>query len=295
MLPSFSLRRLGAGVVFLTMAIPALLVDNGAAAQAAGRPSIILVPGAFHQAIVYDQVVELLHEGQYPHVFEVDLPSVGSMAGRNEDVAAVRNILSRELNEGRDVVLVGNSYGGTVIGEAVKGFPSNNTASTAIKARHKRTGGKVLGLVFFAGFLPWIQDVEHPELKPDVRTIAPKFFRFTDDGKVYPDGDPTMPPSVSFYNDLPADQAAYWTSKLEYSSFNSLAANATYIPYTGDFKCYYIIGDRDNSVPSALAHNWVDQPGAQFDVQTIDAGHVAMLGKPNEVTDIIRKAAGEVF
>ncbi|KAF2278500.1 alpha/beta-hydrolase [Westerdykella ornata] len=255
------------------MAIFSLLVGNGVSAQATGKASIILVPGAFHQEIVYDQVVELLHQQQYPHVFAVDLPSVGSMAGRNEDVTAVRNILSRELNQSRNVVLVGNSYGGTVIGEAVKGFPSNNTASTASGNSGQ---GKVLGLVFFAG-------------------ISPSFFRFTDDGKVYADGDSALPPSVTFYNDLTAAQQAYWTSQLQYSSFDSLNATATYIPYTGDFRCHYIIGQRDVSVPEALAYSYINQTGAQFEVQWIDAGHIPMIGKPNEVTNIIRKAAGEVF
>jgi pimeloyl-ACP methyl ester carboxylesterase len=273
----------------------------------ADKPSIIMVPGAFHKAKVYEKVTYRLRQKNYSRLFAIDLPSVGSSAGRVEDVGAVRSTLLNELDAGRDVLLVGNSYGGTVIGEAVKGLKDYPTSCTQPRARanmlsratsflprgggNNKECGKILGLVFFAGYLPYIKDVEHPENKPDVRTVSPSFFHFTLDGKVTSDGDASIPPSVSFYNDLSPQDAAYWTSQLTFSSFDSLNATATYIPYTGDFKCRYVVGTLDNSVSESFAQSFLLQPGVQFQVEHIDAGHVPMIGKPDEVVRLIQNAA----
>ena len=125
--------------------------------------------------------------------------------------------------------------------------------------------------------------------------MSPSFFRFADGGKVYADGNATIPPSVSFYNDLSPKEAEFWTKKLTFSSFEALNATATYIPYRGDFKCVYVIGKRDNSVPPEFAQTYINQPGAQFTVEWLDAGHAPMLGQPGNVAKIIRKAAGEAL
>jgi pimeloyl-ACP methyl ester carboxylesterase len=270
-----------------TVAILPLFVGIGAASG--NRATVILVPGLYHEPTAYNKVVGVLRRSQYKRVFPIDLPSVGSMRGRDDDVAAVRTVLIKELEEGRDVVLVGNSYGGTVISEAVKGLKKATRAT--VVGRSLRPRGRVRGLIYLSGFLPYIQDVLHPELRPDPREISPLWIRFTEDGKVYPDGDPANPPSVLFYNDLPEKEANFWTSKLQFSSFNSVAANSTYIPYTGDFECYYIIGKKDNTIPQSVAETWINQEGAKFEVDYLDAGHIPMLSQPENVARIIRNVA----
>lgn len=115
------------------------------AAPTAQKPAIILVPGAFHKARVYDQVKGLLKNSGYNHVDAVDLPSVGPLAShvdRTPDIALVKSVLLARLAQGRDVVLVGNSYGATVIGEAVKGLKSRSATAAQPPAQ-----GKILGLV----------------------------------------------------------------------------------------------------------------------------------------------------
>lgn len=104
------------------VAFLSLLPNAGFAETAEDRPTIILVPGAFHQPLVYDKVVDLLHNAQYHNVYAIDLPSVGELATRDDDIWSVCAVLFKELEAGRNVLLVGNSYGGTVIGEAVKGL-----------------------------------------------------------------------------------------------------------------------------------------------------------------------------
>lgn len=144
--------------------------------------------------------------------------------------------------------------------------------------------------MYLAGYIPTIQEVEHPGSRPDIHSVSPPLFNYHDDtGKVTADGDPDLPPPKAFYNLLPAKEADFWTTKLDFSSFDALNATATYIPYTGDFTVVYVIGSQDNSVPPQWAQSFIDQPGAKFTVEHLDADHVSMLSKPKEVTDLIIK------
>ncbi|KAF2000435.1 alpha/beta-hydrolase [Amniculicola lignicola CBS 123094] len=295
----------------VSVATPANHAQRHAEKHAQENMAVILVPGAFHKAIAYEQVIPFLEKAGYKHNTAVDLPSVGALKGRDADIKAVRDVLSKGLSQGYDTLLVGNSYGATVIGEAVKGLQNQtvrphcrsaskfNSFLSAIKKRFmkKETSpapeGRILGLLFLAGYIPFISEIEHPELKVDIRTIAPSFFAFSSDGKVTPNGDPLMPLSKSFYNHLNASYAAYWTDRLDFSSFEALAANATHVPYMGDFNCAYVVCTKDNAIPKALSDAFLSQGGAKFKVVELESDHVPMLSHPEEVADLIREAAGE--
>ncbi|KAF2738335.1 alpha/beta-hydrolase [Polyplosphaeria fusca] len=261
-------------VVLLIALVPALL---GVSAQ----PSIILVPGAFHEPITFSKLQIELKNQSLANVEVVGLPSVGHLKTRADDIAAVRTAMDKHLSSGNDVLLVGHSYGATVIGEAVfdKQWATSPTPNS----------GRILGLVFLAGYIPLITDVTHPETKPDVRSVAPAFFRFALP-KVFSDGDPANPPEKVFYNDLPDTEAKWWTEQLSFSSFEALNATAKYVPYTGDFRCTYVVCLQDLSVPEALSTTYIEQEGAQFVVKEIDAGHVPFLSKPKQVADILLEA-----
>jgi pimeloyl-ACP methyl ester carboxylesterase len=285
-------------IALTLMAAFSLLAGTGATRD---DPAVLFVPGAFHQTTVYEKVIASLHRDDYRDLTAIELPSLGALAGRDADIAAVRRILTHKLEHGKDVLLVGNSYGGTVIGEAVKGL-KNDAASTPNHARsivlnrspHGPGRGRILGLMFISGYIPYITEVTQPETKPNIMVVSPSFFRFTNDGKVYWDNDlVNFPPKKTFYNALNSREQEFWVRRLKFSSFKALAGNATYIPYTGDFKCTYVIGERDNSVPPAFAQTFIDQPGAQFEVERLDVDHVPMLSKPEDVASLIKKAVGD--
>lgn len=73
------------------------------------RPAIILVPGAFHSAEAYGEVVDQLHNANYDKVLALDLPSFGHLVDRDADINAVVVEIEKLVDAGRDVVLVGNS------------------------------------------------------------------------------------------------------------------------------------------------------------------------------------------
>jgi pimeloyl-ACP methyl ester carboxylesterase len=122
-----------------------LSISKWSGADAVGivqKPAIILVPAAFSEPSVYDRVKASLSDVGY-EVFTVKLPSVGKGSGhvdRTPDIKAVQKTLDQRFHLGRQVILVGNSYGGTVICDAVKDFEKESS----VKSRD----GKILGLIF---------------------------------------------------------------------------------------------------------------------------------------------------
>jgi hypothetical protein len=62
---------------------------------------------------------------------------------RTSDIKAVQTVLAERLLKGRNVVLVGNSYGATVICDALRDFEDKSSLN-------KRSGpsGKILGVIF---------------------------------------------------------------------------------------------------------------------------------------------------
>lgn len=129
----------------LLLAIFGLLV-HVTEAEAGGRtrkPAIILVPAAFSKATVYDQVKAMLCDIGYL-VVAVDLPSIGQSTehvDRTSDVQVVQKALGQQIYQGQRVILVGNSYGCTVICDALKDFEYESTVSDA-------ADGKIMGVVF---------------------------------------------------------------------------------------------------------------------------------------------------
>ncbi|KAF1970416.1 alpha/beta-hydrolase [Bimuria novae-zelandiae CBS 107.79] len=255
------------------------------------KPAVVMVPGAFHSPEFFVKVIKHLDQANYKYLDAVALPSVGHIVGRQPDIDAVKAAMNKHLKAGRDVVLVGNSYGATVIGEAVKGalhYPSSSNCQTS--ASTSAVKGRVISLIYLSGFLPWISDVEHPETKQDIHGMSPIFNIHDNNGTITPDGDMVnAPPQKAFYNLLSAKEADYWTSKLDFESFEAANATATYISYTGDFEVVYVVGDQDTAISLQLVQSWIDQPGAKFTVEHIDSDHVSMLSKPDEVTALIQK------
>lgn len=88
------------------------------------QPVFVLAPGAWHTPDAYEIVQgKLQAQGFESH--GVTYPSVGAEPpnkGLFDDAAAVRAEIERHANQGRQIIVVGHSYGGLVIAEAVKGL-----------------------------------------------------------------------------------------------------------------------------------------------------------------------------
>ena len=107
---------------------------------------IVLVPGAEHSPSHYkDLLSQFEQNGHKAHA--ISLPSVGSANPKtttaSDDVHAVRNqLLIPLLDTGKNVVVIGHSYGGFIASGVIHGLGSGD----------RKVGGVVLVLVIVAGF-----------------------------------------------------------------------------------------------------------------------------------------------
>jgi len=111
------------------------------------KPTIVLVPGAWHKPEIYSDVKALLGAHGYPTI-GIPLPSVGATPPNEdftEDVTAIRNCLTQLVSEGKEVVLVVHSYAGLPGGEAPKGLGKKEREAQELK-------GGVIRYVVINGF-----------------------------------------------------------------------------------------------------------------------------------------------
>lgn len=89
------------------------------------KPSIVIVPGAFTGPEVYTTLASILRE---QHGYEVIVGTLQSTsrtppekpATLQEDAAYFRGIIETLSSQGKEVVVVGHSYGGAVATQSVK-------------------------------------------------------------------------------------------------------------------------------------------------------------------------------
>jgi pimeloyl-ACP methyl ester carboxylesterase len=145
----------------------------------------------------------------------------------------------------------------------------------------------VLIRIQLSGFIPFLSELSGS--RPDIRALSPSWFRFEGISRVFWDGDmDNAPPEYTLFNLLPPDVARAHVSTLQPSSFAALNGTASYIPYDGKFRSLYIIGARDNAVPPQLARAYVEQEGAEWEVQVIEGDHTPQLSVPDVFVGIVR-------
>jgi pimeloyl-ACP methyl ester carboxylesterase len=257
--------------IFVAAAALACLSTGPAGAQASssssGKPTIILVHGAFAGSSSWNGVIGKLVRDGYPVVaaavplrsLKGDADYVGSL------VASVHG----------PVVLVGHSYGGEVVSVAATGHSN------------------VRSLVFVAGLAP---DVGESAASLGARfptgtlagALAPP-VRLTDGG-----------------NDLYILQGRYWKQfaadvpeedavrmavtqrPIVQSSFAETAATAGW----RNLPSWFVWGQLDRNLPAALHAFMAKRAGAKEAMEVPGASHVVMISHADIVAEMIERAAG---
>lgn len=114
------------------------------------KPSLIFAPGAWYPDTAFDPAIELLKQHGYENCHTVGFPSIQqatTVKGLELDIAAVRALVTREADAGREVIVVSHSWAGLPVSSALDGL-SKEEREEAGKA------GGVIRLVFVAAFIP---------------------------------------------------------------------------------------------------------------------------------------------
>ncbi len=220
--------------------------------------NVVLVHGAWADGSSWAKVIPLLAEKGVA-VTAVQLP----LTSFDADVAAVRRAVALAAG---DVVLVGHSYAGAVIGEA-----GNDP--------------KVKRLVYIDAFAPdagesagsLFAQFKSAPLGAELRPDADGFLKLTRDGVFN-----------LFAQDLDDGEKAVVYATQGPIHGGALGGTLTKAAWRSR-PAFYLVGDRDHAIPRAEQ----EQMAARMDatIGHVDSSHVPMLSQPQAVASFILKAA----
>lgn len=223
------------------------------------KPSIVFCHGLWADGSCFGKVIPALQrDGHQVMAAQYGLDSP------EEDVAAVIRTLGRVSGP---VLLVGHSYGGSVITAA-------------------GTDERVAGLVYIAALAP---DANETSRKQIDQFPASDIFKYIEiaDGRVWikPEG------IACFVGDLPEqEQQLVWATHYAPAA-DILTRNAPGVAWESK-PSWYIVTNQDRTVSPDLQRFAAKRMGAE--VHALDSSHVAMLSHPDFVIDVIRTAAKAV-
>jgi pimeloyl-ACP methyl ester carboxylesterase len=253
-----------------TLLALSLLGSNVAqAAEPLAKPTVILVHGAFADSSSWDGVTARLIKDGYPVIGAAN--PLRSVKGDADYVAGIVNSVPGP------VVLVGHSYGGSVISAAV------------------RDSGKVKALVYVAAFAPETGETaaglsgKFPggTLGP---TLAPPVKLADGQSELYIQQDKF---AVQFAGDLPEAQARLMAAGQRPVTVAALNEPLAGAPAWKNLPSYFIYGTADKNIPAAAIEFMAQRATSKKTVAVKGASHVVMTSHPSEVAELIEAAAAQ--
>ena len=223
------------------------------------KPSIVFAHGLWADGSCFSKVIPAL-QAQGHHVVSTQ----NSLDTLDGDVAAVIRALGRVPSP---AILVGHSYGGTVITAA-------------------GTDDRVAGLVYIAALAP-----DETETSQSLQDKFPttEIFSHIDiaDGRIWllPEG------TTYFAGDLSEqEQKIVWATQgaPDTDLFNQKIDGTAWKSKPS----WYIVANNDRTVQPDLERFVAKRMGAH--TYDLDSSHVAMLSQPDAVLDVIRTAANSI-
>ncbi|GAA3491926.1 alpha/beta hydrolase [Streptomyces cremeus] len=235
------------------------------------RPTIVLEHGAFADAGSWDGVVARLQRAGYAVV-----SAANPLRGPAADAAHLRGVVDRIAGP---VVLVGHSYGGTVISQAAAGLE-----------------GKVKALVYIAAFLP---DTGESSLGLTDKFPGSTLGRAVESvSYTLPDG--TRGEDVyieagkfrgQFAADVPADKARLMAAGQRPVAAVALAEKSTKAAWK-TIPSWALVTTQDLNIPEAAQRYMARRAGARTTV--VDASHAVSVSRPDAVARVVERAARAV-
>ncbi|MEA1672666.1 alpha/beta hydrolase [Nitrospirillum sp. BR 11163] len=237
-----------------------------AGAETVAKPTIVLVHGAFADASSWNGVIRILEKDGYPVV-----AAANPLRGVKSDAAAVADVVASIPGS---VVLVGHSYGGSVISEAANGRAN------------------VRSLVFVAAFAP--------DAGETAAGLSGKFPGST--------LAPTLAPAVALSDggtDLYIQQERFpdqFAADLPVAEAKLMAATQRPITQAAlgeasgegawhHVPSWFVYGDQDRNIPPQALAFMAERAHSHGTVVVKGGSHVVMVSHPATVAALIEKAA----
>ncbi|WYZ42504.1 hypothetical protein EsH8_VI_000203 [Colletotrichum jinshuiense] len=262
-------------------------------------PTLLFIPGSWHKPSCYDKITSLLQKKHRLRCVSITLPSTTGdpTATFKDDVDAARQVLSREIAQRHNVVVIAHSYGGMVGNSAIKGFTQPRDAvessliptSTSTNAYHKgiSSGGYVIGLILIASgftltglaFMDPLFGRPPPAWRVNITTGYAELV---------------ADPRELFYHDLLPEEAEFWTSQLTTQSLKALFEGGEHA-YAGwqDVPVWYLGTIEDQGLPVVVQRMQVGmarEMGGRVEHRELQTSHSPFLSQPEDTTRIILQA-----
>ena len=235
--------------------------------QDGSRPTVVLVHGAFAESASWDGVIARLQGHGYKAVAAAN--PIRSVSGDADFLASILDAI-----EG-PIVLVGHSYGGAVMSNAALGK------------------GNVEALVFVGAFAP--------EEGENIGELSSRYPGATLGETLWTvplaDGSTDLYISQELYQqfaeDVPAEQTALMAAGQR--PLRDVAVNeASGPPAWRSVPSWFVFGELDKNIPVAAHRFMAERAEAREVVEIEGASHAVGVSRPEEVADIILRAAKDV-
>ncbi|OTA60424.1 alpha/beta-hydrolase [Hypoxylon sp. EC38] len=252
------------------------------------KPSIVLVPGSFSLPEFYDNILNAVKakgyeiEGlHYPSVGLKTGPRTGELPSMYDDAAFISKEVAKLADEGKDVVLIGHSYGGV---------PATQSTEGVTKAERQKQGkkGGIVRLAYMTALVPAIGQSAGGILEklPAESRIQ---FAVDDKGWLYISDIPAAGlVTISDLSDKAEREA--WVEKFQVHSPVSFSNELTHAGYK-DVPVSYLFCEEDRCVTPQIQKDAIDiiekESGRKVDVTSIKTGHCPSITAPEKVVDWI--------
>ena len=234
--------------------------------QNGSRPTVVLVHGAFAESASWDDVIVRLQDQGYTVIAAAN--PIRSVSGDADFLASIF-----EAVEG-PIVAVGHSYGGAVITNALR--------------------DNVKALVYVAGFAPDEgENIGELSARYPGATLGETLWTVP-----LSDGSNDLYIRQDLYHqqfaeDVPAEKTALMA--VGQRPLRDAAVNgASGSPAWKSVPSWFVFGELDKNIPAAAHRFMAERAGARETVEIEGASHAVGVSHPEEVADIILRAAKDV-
>lgn len=253
----------------------------------ATKPTIVLVPGAWHFPSCFHLVVEQLKAKDYPvqtvahaSVFR-DGDQLPQITSHQEDAQAIKDVVIPLIQEGKEVIVFCHSYGGAPTTEALVGLGREG---------HINENGGVLRIIYCAAYVPREGESVHELNENNSDGWTPGWIGLSDDfSRTYVHPDHAI---HTFYADVEPELAVKMNAELGLMASASHIGKIQHCAWR-EIPSTYILCEEDKAILAHFQDRMVKAAGISDIVRLPGASHSPFLSRPGEIVAIIERVSAE--
>ncbi|KAF2129020.1 alpha/beta-hydrolase [Dothidotthia symphoricarpi CBS 119687] len=240
------------------------------------KPHLVLISGAWHTPAHYALLVSKLEARGYT-VHTRQMPSIGNPdppTDLSQDIDATDALVNDAIADGNDVVVLAHSWGGFVIGSALRGLSKTDRTAQGKKGGVVRCG-YIAAFMVDEGFR-WKEE----ELLPNYCVVEAPYVHVTS--------------PAPFYQDLPEADQQHWFAETRSHALGSFTSPAR-SPSWKRIPSAYLVCVDDAAIPEKAQDGMLQGArdlGASIEVTRVNSGHSPFLSCPDVVVEWVEGLAG---